>query len=219
MTPLERLTEAVDALTRPRTHREALTPDMAPLDAVTRRPIHGAVITKVASLLDQLTRALEPGGTTDSGHRKPASTPAARLEALSALLVIDRECTDWMGFLALADRHLLAANLNGLVGAATSLDTDDPELANLATSAKRWMTLANVTTGWEVAPWRPDNTCPLCAVRGSLRVRVGDGTSEASATCVGCWQHWTAETIGLLADHIRWENGDLEPDVTMGATA
>lgn len=57
---------------------------------------------------------------------------------------------------------------------------------------------------------QPDNTCPLCATRGSLRIRVGDGinSNSASAMCVSCFEAWDDSNIGLLANHIRSENDD-----------
>lgn len=208
MTPLERLADAIDELVEPRTHREALTPDQAPINARTGKPIHGAVLTDVTSLLDQLAHIQPGGGIADGGHRIPGSRPTAHLEALDALMLIDTESGAWLTMLRMRDRHSVAANLRALLGGATALP--QPEQHELANNAHRWVTIAAVITGWEIPPWRPDNTCPLCATRGSLRVRAGDGitSDEVSATCVSCWEHWHPDTIGLLAGHIRAENGE-----------
>lgn len=71
-----------------------------------------------------------------------------------------------------------------------------------------WWTWARVVTGWDTPAWQPANTCPLCGVRGTLRVRL----DEQRATCVNdaCRETWDHFNIGLLADHIRAENGESE---------
>jgi hypothetical protein len=205
-TPLERLTDAVEMLTRPRRHRQSLMPGDQPRDATTGRTIIGAHFTQVESLIDQLQACLERGGSTDSGHAVPGSRPAASLEAIDALLLIDTESTQWIGTLAIKDRGTIAGNLHALVGKAP--DLEPRELDNLAKNARRWESIAAVITGWEVRPWSPDNTCPLCASRGTLRVRIGEGIHTARGTCVSCWKHWTPDTIGVLVEHVRWENND-----------
>lgn len=72
----------------------------------------------------------------------------------------------------------------------------------------RWWTWARVVTGWDTPAWQPANTCPLCGVRGTLRVRL----DEQRATCVNgaCRETWDQFNIGLLAEHIRRENNDTE---------
>lgn len=205
-TDLERLTDAVDALTQPRTHREGLTPDMAPLNAETRQPIHGAVITQVLSLLDQLELAVEPSGSVVAGHRIPASTPAARIDAINALLVIDTEASQFVTVHLDDDRTTLTGNLRALVGIATSLGAGEQH--DLARAAVRWHTMAAIVTGWEVPPRSPHNTCPLCTVLGSLRVRVDPDKGSGTALCVECHATWDETTIGLLAEHMRAENGE-----------
>ena len=204
--PLIRLADAIAELVEPRTHREALTPDQAPISVATLRPIHGAVLTHVASLIDQLNH-IQPGGGIEGGsHRVPGSRPTAHLEALDALMLIDTESNQWLALLGLRDRDDVAANLRALVGAAPALIAHD--LTDLAKNAARWLTLARVITGWEIPAKRYDNTCPLCASRGTLRVRAGNGLAyaEVSAACVSCWEHWDSTSIGLLAEHIRAEN-------------
>jgi hypothetical protein len=69
---------------------------------------------------------------------------------------------------------------------------------------RRWWTQARIVTGWDSPAWRPDNTCPLCGVRGGLRVKLAD----QSGFCTECGETWTPETIALLADHIRSENAE-----------
>lgn len=204
-----RLSDSVEALTRPRTHREPYTV-RTDTGWLTQRHV-----TEVRSLIDQLQDALEPGGSADSGHAVPGSRPPARLEAIDVLLLIDTEASQWIGFLGLHERPSLAGNLHALVG--VSGEIEDTDLRKLAKNAGRWVVMANVLTGWEVPAWRPNSTCPLCAVRGGLRVRAGDGISETgvSAVCVECSETWDASNIRLLGAHIRNENLD-EP---MGETA
>lgn len=69
---------------------------------------------------------------------------------------------------------------------------------------RSWWIRSRLVTGWDLPPWRPDNTCPLCGHRGTLRIH----SVEKIATCTHCAQTWDQATIGLLADHIRTENGE-----------
>lgn len=199
------IADAVDELTRPRTNNE-------PYSQVND---HGTVIagrhsTHVPPLLEQLQQALEPGGTGDSGMRSvPTSRPSARLEAMDTYMRIDQAVYLWVKTYAEGRRwDSLTDRLRALVGAATNIEDDEQH--SLAREARRWVTWSRVCTGWEVPARQPDNTCPLCAVRGGLRVRVGDGitSTEASAMCTACGESWDDSNIGLLAEHIRAENGD-----------
>lgn len=199
--PTLALADAIDALTRPRTHREPYT-----ILTGAATPIQRHHVTEVASLLDQLAALVEPSGSTGAGHRVPASNPAARLEAIDTLMQIDTEATHWATLLGIRERFQLAETLRSLVGGMTSMDADDGDRVKLAKNAETWVTWAMVATGWEIPAFRPDNTCPLCAERGTLRIRVGDGTARAA--CLGCRQTWEWDSIGLLAEHIRLENGE-----------
>ncbi|WP_157432593.1 hypothetical protein [Aeromicrobium sp. Root472D3] len=67
-------------------------------------------------------------------------------------------------------------------------------------------------TGWDSPAWRPNNTCPLCGVKGGLRIRLDHHTG----TCMDCRQTWDPSTIGLLADHIRVENHEDEETSATG---
>ena len=207
MTPLERLVAAVDELTQPRTHREPLLPDMAPKDARTGQPIHGAVTTHVASLIDQVGVSVTPGTGIDLslGHAVPGSRPTVSVEALDAGEAIRREATRTLTYLGGTDRHNLAANLRALIGHATQ--QEHPTQLDVAREAERWVSRAKSVTGWADAPFRPENTCPLCSHRHTLRIRA-TSTSDVHASCVHCGETWTPETAGLLIEHIRWENGE-----------
>jgi hypothetical protein len=63
---------------------------------------------------------------------------------------------------------------------------------------------ARIVTGWDSPAWSPDNTCPQCGERGTLKVRL----AEHIAMCKNdaCRATWDETTIGLLADHIRAES-------------
>ena len=207
MTPLERLVEAVDELTMSRTHVEPYS------RLVGQTWVHERWPTQVESLLAQLERCIEPSGSTSGGHRVPGSTPAARMDAINALLVIDAEVTQTVGVYLDEDRATIAANLRALVGLATELG--EPDQRDLAKQARRWRTMAALVTGWEVPATRlTQNTCPLCAARGSLRVRVDANAGTGTALCVECHETWDETTVGLLAEHVRWENNDHEREET-----
>jgi hypothetical protein len=203
-THLLEFVQAVDDLTRPRLNEE-------PFRKVNE---HGTVIvdkhkTHVPPLLEQLLASLEPGGTGDTGRAIPASRPSARLDAMDVYRRIDQAVYQWAKTYVEQRRwDPLPDRLRALVGVAPNIEDD--ELHQLTREARRWVTWAKVTTGWEVPAMQPDNTCPLCVVRGSLRVRVGDGitSTEASACCINCGESWDDTNIGLLAEHIRSENGD-----------
>lgn len=204
MSALLQIADAVDDLTRPRTNGE-------PFSYIDehRTVIHGKHKTHVPPLLEQLQQALEPGGTGDAGRSVPASRPSARVEAMDIYLRIDQAVYVWCKTYCTPRRwDSLPDRLRALVGAAPNIEADEQD--QLAREARRWVTWAKVCTGWEVPARQPDNTCPLCATRGGLRVRVGDGitSTEASACCVSCGESWDDTTIGLLAEHIRAENGD-----------
>jgi hypothetical protein len=78
----------------------------------------------------------------------------------------------------------------------------------LEVDISKWWTWARVVTGWDTPAWQPANTCPLCGLRGSIRIRL----EEQRATCINdaCRETWDNATIGLLAEHIRRENNDTE---------
>lgn len=95
----------------------------------------------------------------------------------------------------------------------------------LVEDAYRWRTWCRVMTGWQDPPLMPYVPCPQCAAmpgeRAGLRVRIdsaggsggitGDAAVKA-AVCLSCNVTWDAETVGLLAEHIR-TTMDLGEDV------
>lgn len=69
---------------------------------------------------------------------------------------------------------------------------------------RRWYTRARVMTGFDDRPWIPDSTCPMCGIRGALRIRL----EERSAVCSKCEETWDASGYQQLAEHIRTENAE-----------
>lgn len=152
-------------------------------------------ITTNPALLDQLERAVQAGGVGDDGQRGYTSKPTARLDALDTLIRIDYEARDTLTALG-GDSN---ADTKTVIRRIAATDPGNPHI-------KRWWTWARVITGWDLPAWSPDNTCPACATRGTLRIRL----IEHIASCINdqCRAIWDHTTIGLLADHIRSENDD-----------
>src|SRR5205085_1672821 len=123
----------------------------------------------------------------------PASRPSARVDAMDAYRRIDVAVYNWTKTYA-EDRRWdsLTDRLRALVGAFSRIEDDEQH--QLAGAARRWVTTAKVTTGWEVPARQLDNTCLACGARGGLRVRVGDGvtSADAYALCVApeCGATW-----------------------------
>jgi hypothetical protein len=167
-----------------------------------RRWVTKRHLTKVPSLIAQL-RAASPSSTgEDRASSGYSSRPAARLEAMDCLTRIDIEAARWvrdMGEDDPLDTTACVRRLHGLVVSAADVTKRAVEK-----DIRQWWTQARIVSGWDSPAWRPDNTCPLCGVKGGLRVKFNDQT----AFCNDCGETWTSENIALLADHIRDENHD-----------
>lgn len=175
-------------------------------------------------LLEQLYQSVEPSGSAEAGTARPASSrPAARLDAIDTANRIDSWVSVWLEYLgkkapadSIARLRLLGSLLPSTERCTHRHAVIDPETGeivccqahNLEADIGRWWTWARVVTGWDTPAWQPANTCPLCGTRGTLRVRL----DEQRATCIndGCRETWDTATIGLLAEHIRAENGEQE---------
>lgn len=193
----------VNDLTRPLHHRHLFTDAEARLQG---RRLHTAAFP---SLLDQLratTRPTKPGGEEDPMRGIFESRPSARLDALAALIHIDHWSTLWLTRdLGRKPRHTTEDTLRGIVGAAAT--THDPDtLRLLHRDVASWARMARITTGWERPPYTPRGSCPACEHRGTIRVRL----DERIALCVDCGEQWTPDTIGILAEHIRWQHGEAD---------
>lgn len=167
--------------------------------------VNTAHITTVPPLLAQLAAAGEPSSSAEAGLPRPAaSKPAARLDALDTLIRIDLAAARWVRDWGEDDPGDTIRCVR-MVG-SLSVSAGSSSAAAALKDVRRWWTWARVTTGWDLPAWQPANTCPLCGIRGTLRVRV----VEKLGTCINdaCRETWDETTIGLLADHIRAENGE-----------
>lgn len=155
--------------------------------------------TTVPALLDQLANTER---TTQNGAGFAGFQPAAPmwLEPLDTLTLIDNEASMWVRRLGDDDPPTAkecVLRLHGL----WARQPDDVK-ARIERDVARWWTQARVITGWDSVAWKPDNTCPVCEQRRTLRVKLADEL----AFCVECRETWDRFTIGLLAEHIRLEN-------------
>lgn len=200
----------VEALTRPTTHHEPYTTLRTNPDG-THYWMTERHRTISLPLLEQLQSAIATTGAIEGGAHAFASKPAARVDAIDVLQDIDTETLAWMRRLHLSveDKHGRPLTLAQRLQSAAANAGDD-----MLRDLRSWWIRARTVTGWDSPSWRPDNTCPLCEVKGDLRVRLDARTG----VCLGCGEVWDAGTIGLLADHIRQENGESdEADGSMSA--
>lgn len=173
-------------------------------------------ITQVPPLITQLLEA-EPSATGDLTGAGPASRPTANIEALDTYTHIDLAAARWVRDLGEDDPTDTIACINLLHGLAASAHhcghakaTIENRKATCCTvhaierDIRNWWTQARCASGWDTRAWGPNNTCPMCTERRTLRIRSDDNT----ATCTACRETWDRSNIGLLAEHVRQENGD-----------
>lgn len=188
----------VEQLTRTHTHREPYQHrNGLTLQVFTH-------LTMVPPLIDQLD---EPNAGTKGdvqGGAGYTSRPAASLECIDTLMFIDDEAARWVRKLGEddpGDTKACIRRVHALHASQTPAIKADIERA-----VKRWWSHARITSGWDSPAWRPDNTCPVCEVRRSLRIKLAD----QMAYCTDCRALWDPTEIGLLADWIRLENAEDE---------
>lgn len=160
-------------------------------------------------LILQLLDAVEPPTTAASGSgsaRVAASRPAAAIDAIDTAFKIAVDSARWCRILGLDD-------IDDTIPLVRRLLPHAFHNRDLKRDIQRWWTWARVITGWDRPAWQPANTCPICGVRGTLRVRV----VERLATCTGCRETWDDLNIGLLAEHIQTENHEHEQEPSMAA--
>lgn len=180
-------------------------------------------VTLNPPLLVQLAAAATPKASVDAGIARPSSSrPAASIESIDTLIRIDRDAAAWLRSLGEDDpgNVIQCVVRLGALAVQERCDRDtgkrDRESGwinccryhQVEADVRRWWGWARIITRWDLPPFQPANTCPLCGTRGSLRVRV----AEQLATCTEdqCRETWDQDTIGLLADHIRRENHEDE---------
>jgi hypothetical protein len=142
------------------------------------------------SLLDQLEQAITGASALadeDAGRSTFTSKPAARVEALDTLALIDRESHDLAADLDLVQPRRTRTKVNaGTLAArlsAISGKVGDREHAQV----KAWWVAARITTQWESRPFHPKGApCPECWEEGALRIVL----SEELARCVECRHVW-----------------------------
>lgn len=221
----------VEELTRTHAHRE---PYVRKDGGVTWTAGH---VTSVPPLVLQLIGAA-PAGSGDQTGATPHSKPAARIEALDTVMLIDDEAGRWFARLGenqppgdrLDPRTQRPVPGTGTIARVTRLHAlhasaprcsrthgrrDDAGawccLAHrLEHDVRRWWQQARIVTGWDSPAYRPHATCPVCEHRGGLRINLG----MRAGMCVECRSLWSPEEIGLLAEHIRTENHELHLDQT-----
>jgi hypothetical protein len=200
-------------LTETHTHRQPYTHER---EGTTWDTHH---VTIVPALLQQLDNADKQSALTNGAGGKPGSRPAASLEAIDTLIHIDREASRWVRDLGEDDPGTTVACVRKVYALAASAGFCDRPAAvvedrkviccdvhRIERDMRRWWTQARIASGWDSAAWAPNNTCPVCSERRTLRIRVDDRT----AFCTGCRETWDAGTVGLLAEHVRAENGEDE---------
>lgn len=195
--------DMVAELTRPHAHAEGYRLKVNKMIVGRRHQ------TRVPSLIHQLQHASPSGeGVGRSGAYE--SRPVARVEALDALVRIDLAAARWIRELGEDDPGTTIDCVTLLGSLLPSADRckkrrggrDCCTAHAIEHDIRRWYAQARVVTGWDTAPWRPDATCPLCGVRGSLRIRLED----RAAVCADCHETWDSTTYQELAGHIRAES-------------
>lgn len=173
-------------------------------------------LTQVPPLITQLTEA-NPAPKGDMTGAGPCSRPAANIDALDTYTHIDIKAARWIRDLGEDDPadtigcirklYSLAASAHHCGKAKATID--DRKVVCCTVHAierdiRHWWTQARIVSGWDMAAWAPNNTCPMCTERRTLRIRPDDQT----AMCTGCRETWDRSNIGLLAEHVRQENGE-----------
>ncbi|WP_418063958.1 hypothetical protein [Pimelobacter simplex] len=204
--------DLIAQLTRPFRNAEAYTLESSGTSYSLRHRV------RTPSLIEQLQHAAPLTGGGDHARSGYSSRPAGSIEAIDTMIWIDREAARWVRDLGEDDPGDTAAcvRLVGSLLPSTEVCGPRPQRDGnrapdccarhaIEHDVRRWWTQARIVSGWDIAAWKPNNSCPLCAERGTLRVRVNTST-DVTALCVGCRETWDNATIALLAEHIRLEN-------------
>lgn len=209
----DELRDMIAELSRSRRHREHYTRQIGTTIWAADHT------TQVPPLLVQLRYADWTKGNTRGGSGYE-SRPAASIESLTVLSMIDLQASRWIRDLGEDDPVATiscVSLLGGLLPSTTRCRRHHPLVDReqrkvtcctwhaIEHDVRRWWTQARIVTNWDLPAWRPDNTCPNCAVRRSLRIRL----SERIGLCVECHETWSPSSdpgYQVLADHIREES-------------
>lgn len=162
-------------------------------------------LTMVPPLIDQLDNT-DVASRGEGGSGGYTSAAGISVEAIDTLMFIDDEAARWVRKLGEDDPGDTKACIRRVH--ALHASQDGPTKTDIERAVKRWWSQARITSGWDSPAWRPDNTCPVCEVRRSLRIKLAD----QMGFCVECRSMWDPAEIGLLAEWIRLENAeDVEP--------
>lgn len=156
------------------------------------------------SLLTQLEEAITGASSLsdeDAGRSSFMSKPAARLEAIAVLHLIDTESHDLAVTLDLEPEPRTKTKVKRLTLEARLLAISGKVGAQEHPAPKRWWTTARITTQWESRPFHPKGApCPTCWETSSLRVVL----SEELARCTECGHTWDGPGFRVLAQHVKW---------------
>lgn len=198
----ERIADRIAELLEPKSTRE--TQWVPSTDGTRLEP--QVVVVEHPPLLVQLQHAASGSTAGTSSSSGFGSRPAANIEAVSTLDLIERhaaECVrDDLGQVPSTP----VENLRRLASEAHTLDEETLRL--LDSDVRGWWVRARITTTWDTAPLKPFVPCMHCGVRGDLQVR----TDPLAAICLACGSTWDASTIGILGEHIRLAMADPIPD-------
>ena len=170
-----------------------------------QRLVPRPAVVEHPSLIDQLERAVESSsaGASSSGYE---SRPAANIEALDSLGIMEREAAIWVRVILGRPVGVLgevpaSADLRDLLGllAQRAPTLEWERIRALDFDVLRWWARARVVTTWDVAPIKPHVPCMNCDRRGGIQVRV----DPLSAICLHCGAAWDSSTIGILGNHIQ----------------
>lgn len=153
------------------------------------------------SLVAQLEAAVAgstAGRESSSGFE---SQPAANIEALNTLTVMERGARYWLEvFTGRAAEEIHHRPQELLVDVAEHLGRASAEdLRDLDHDVLQWWAHARIVTTWDLAPIKVHAPCMNCDRRGGLQVRL----DPLVAVCLYCRAAWDASTIGILGEHIR----------------
>lgn len=154
-------------------------------------------------LLEQLAHATPAATDAATNGSFESALPERMLsERLDALIAIEQEAAYLLRMIGANDDGHALTVVKRLYALRSSLREDSPTRTEIDAHGHRWWHQTRILTGHDTSAFRPNNTCPLCATRGTLRIR----RDATAGVCIKCRETWMPETIGLLAEHIRTEN-------------